>query len=559
MFDNNSEYHRLISTIRAQCSRNENPPEPSEVTAKATTPIQLIKRKPYMNSRKISLTCPNVKVISKSLPDNQLLDPLMKRPSGRLRSPSPSPSPNSSPLPSPSRSRFQVSKVSESANKFTASASPSPSSSSGSPTFFPPHSRFRVTVIGQPTPSAPVNIVTQTNFPLNRESSILDHSKEIDIPKKVAPKEVPLATKPIPTSFLNISNSSMLSSQSCGQLDYEVKTFIDMDSCSSFSSSIESIDHQTDLSSTESFDFLDKIMPTIDGEDKRTRDILSNENTLISTSSSSSNEGLTLTTNSPTSSPKQEQKRVRKTSWIHSAIGSTGKNENIAYPATLDKLLNLFQHPTSLFTKTSPEPTVMTTSMSSTLSNKPKCTTQNRETAGVKENSISGLIHSFINLTHNKKDDSMTTKSGGGSCTILQNISPENTVGKATNSQMIIESLPKSVKKELKENISPENTISCDNIVGIETSVLKSQLTPKVLFLMGDSVDEQDCDKELQTTSDVILRQDSVSDDLIDLADPEQKSLGDIARDSLSILKLRDNDSNLKLSTDDSHLQNQTM
>ena len=559
MFDNNSEYHRLISTIRAQCSRNENPPEPTEVTAKATTPIQLIKRKPYMNSRKISLTCPNVKVISKSLPDNQLLDPLMKRPSGRLRSPSPSPSPNSSPLPSPSRNRFQVSKVSESANKFTASASPSPSSSSGSPTFFPPHSRFRVTVIGLPTPSAPVNIATQTNFPLNRESSILGHSKEIDIPKKAAPKEIPLATKPIPTSFLNISNSSMLSSQSCEQLDFEVKTFIDMDSCSSFSSSIESIDHQTDLSSTESFDLLDKTLPTNDAEDKRTRDILSNENTLISTSSSSSNEGLTLTTNSPTSSPKQEQKRVRKTSWIHSAIGSTGKNENIAYPATLDKLLNLFQHPTSLFTKTSPEPTVMTTSMSSTLSNKPKCTTQNRETVGVKENSISGLIHSFINLTHTKKDDSMPIKSGG-SCTILQNISPENTVGKATNSQMIIESLPKSVKKELKENISPENTISCDNIVGIETSVPKSQLSAKVLFLMGDeSVDEQDCEIDMQTTSEVIIRPDMVSEDLIDLTDPEQKSLGDITRDSLSILKLRDNDSNLQLSTDDSHLQNQTM
>ncbi|CAO1371866.1 unnamed protein product [Diamesa serratosioi] len=562
MFDNNSEYQRLISTIRAQCSRNENPPEPTEVATKSTTPIQVIKRKPYMNSRKISLTCPNVKVISKSLPDNQLLDPLMKRcTSGRLRSPSPSPSPNSSPLPSPSRSRFQVSKVSESANKFTSSASPSPSSSSGSPTFFPPHSRFRVTVIPQPTPSAPMNIATQTNFPLNRESSILDRSKEIDIPKKVAPKiESSLAANPVATSFLNISNSSMLSSQSCEQLDYEVKrTFIDMDSCSSFSSSIESIDHQTDLSLTESFDLLDKFVPTIEGEDKRTRDILSDENTIISTSSSSSNEGLTLTTNSPTSSPKQEQKRVRKTSWIHSAIGSTGKNENIAYPATLDKLLNLFQHPTSLFTKAIPEPTVMTTSMSSTLSNKPKCTTQSRETVGVKENSISGLIHSFINLTHNKKDDLMPIKSGG-SCTILQNISPENTVGKATNSQMIIESLPKSVKKELKENISPENTISCDNIVGIETSVPKSQLTSKVLFLMGDeSVDDQDCDIDMQTTSDVIIRQDSVSDDLIDLKDPEQKSLGDITRDSLSILKLRDNDSNLQLSTDDSHLQNQTM
>lgn len=415
------EYQRWLSTIKEQCAHNENPPEPVEA-AKATTTVQRIKRN-HLSTRKISLTCSSVKVVPK-----QLLDP--KKP-GR----SSSPSPVLSPLPSPSRNRFQVSRVSESSSgvssKLTSSTSPSPSSSSGSPTFFPSNSRFRVVQV----PEAP----------------------------KIEIKPETSQSAPAKTTFLNISD------------DFEVKNFIDMDSGSSFSSSVESI---------ESFDLADKSPVIIEPP--------SNENTLVSTSSSSS-EGLTLTTNSPTSelSPKQE-KRVRKTSWIQNAMGGGGgKGEN--YPATLDKLMNLFTHPTSIFTKTSPE-----TSLAPEKLPPPPG-------MGQKENSISGFFNSLGSLMHKKEVSESTT--------ILQ----ENSAAGKASPVMILESLPKNVKQELKENISPENTISSENL---------KQRAPKVLFQLGGgegSIDQEDHEDVLDE----------------DLMIENNSSLGEITRDSMSILKAK--------------------
>lgn len=546
MYENSSEYQRWISTIRQQCSYNENPPEPQE--AVKTTAVQRI-RNNHLSARKISLTCTSV--------PRTLLDP-MKKPAGRLRSPSPVRSPIPSPLPSPSRNRFQVSRVSESSSgvssKFNSSTSPSPSSSSGSPTFFPSNSRFRVVTVSEPSRKlqvSPVAVVEPSQTKLVKSESKTEQSKEIDIPIKTS-FSAPSKFAP-QTNFLNISNSSLLSSQSCEQLDYEVKNFIDIDSCSSFSSSIESIDHQTDLSSTESFDLVDKspiiIEPlkivepikTVDihepepEEDKK--DIFSNESTLVSTSSSSSsNDGLTLTltTNSPSDmSPKNEaQKRIRKTSWIQTAIGASSRSEN--YPATLDKLLNLFQHPTSIFTKTSPESTLA--SSPSGPPGKPK-TSQSKDeklsNMGQKENSISGFFNSLVSLTH-KKDDKLTSCD---STTILQNISPENTLGKTSpSSQMIIESLPKSVKQELKENISPENTISAENLSGVEKP--KSLASSKVLFLVGDE-DSIDLPDETSTA----LEEPLIDDDL-----QGRSSLGEITRDSMSILKAKSSSDDLEKS-----------
>jgi hypothetical protein len=417
------EYQRWLSTIKEQCAHNENPPEPVEA-AKATTTVQRIKRN-HLSTRKISLTCSSVKVVPK-----QLLEP--KKP-GR----SSSPSPVLSPLPSPSRNRFQVSRVSESSSgvssKLTSSTSPSPSSSSGSPTFFPSNSRFRV--------------VQVTEAP------------------KIEIKPATSQSAPAKTTFLNISD------------DYEVKNFIDMDSGSSFSSSIESI---------ESFDLTDKSPVIVEPP--------SNENTLVSTSSSSS-EGLTLTTNSPTSelSPKQE-KRVRKTSWIQNAMGGGGgKGEN--YPATLDKLMNLFTHPTSIFTKTSPE-----TSLT------PEKLLPQPPGMGQKENSISGFFNSLGSLMHKKEQSESTS--------ILQ----ENSSTGKTSPVMVLESLPKNVKQELKENISPENTISSENL---------KQRAPKVMFVVGGedgSIDQVD----------------DPTDDVEDLDIESHSSLGDITRDSMSILKAKE-------------------
>lgn len=543
IFENNSEYQRWISTIRQQCAHNENPPEPPEAV-KATTTVQRIKNN-SLAARKISLTCSSV--------PRTLLDPI-KKPAGRLRSPSPVRSPIPSPLPSPSRNRFQVSRVSESSSgvssKFTSSTSPSPSSSNGSPTFFPSNSRFRVVTISEPPKkfqTSPVAIVDPPSLAetkLVKSDSKPEQSKEIDIPIKTS-LSAPVKFAP-QTSFLDISNSSLLSSQSCDQLDYEVKNFIDIESCSSFSSSIDSIDidHQTDLSSAESFDLIDKSPLIIEPvkveepvksveihepepepeEDKK--DIFSNENTLVSTSSSSSsNEGLTLTTNSPSDmSPKHEsQKRIRKTSWIQTAIGVSGRSEH--YPATLDKLMNLFQHPTSIFTKTSPEST-----LASSPPGKPKPSQSKDEKVsgmGQKENSISGFFNSLVSLTH-KKDDKLAPSE---STTILQNISPENTLGKTSpSSQMIIESLPKNVKQELKENISPENTISTENLSGIERQ--KSSPSSKVMFLVGDSesIDLPDPPEEASATlEDALAEDESVLGG--------RTSLGDITRDSMSLLK----------------------
>lgn len=407
------EYQRWLSTIKEQCAHNENPPELVEA-AKATTTVQRIKRN-SMSQRKISLTCSSVKVAPK-----QLLDP---KKSAR----SSSPSPVLSPLPSPSRNRFHVSRVSESSSgvssKLTSSTSPSPSSSSGSPTFFPSNSRFRVVQV----PEAP----------------------------KIELKPEASQSAPAKTTFLDISD------------DFEVKkSFIDMDSGSSFSSSVESIEDLT----------TDKSPVIVEPP--------SNDNTLVSTSSSSS-EGLTLTTNSPTAelSPKQE-KRVRKTSWIQSAIGSGAKSEN--YPATLDKLMNLFTHPTSLFTKTSPETSLTPEKLAPA-------------PAMQKENSISGFFNSLGSLMHKKEES-----------TVLQ----ENSATGKASPVMVLEALPKSVKQELKENISPENTISSENL---------KQRPSKVLFLVGGegSLDQDDP----PTPPEAVELPQSTS------------TLGDITRDSLHLLK----------------------
>lgn len=238
--------------------------------------------------------------------------------------------------------------------------------------------------------------------------------------------------------------------------------------------------------------------------------------------------GLTLTTNSPTEmSPKQEpNKRMRKTSWIQSAIGGK-ENTTTTYPATLDKLLNLFHHPTSIFTKSSPPAEsaqlASSPSSSSSGSNLSKPTTsrtnekckESSSSAGMgqKESSISGFIHSIVALTSHKKETSASESS------ILQNISPENTIEKSSShSQMLLESLPRSIKKELKENISPENTISCENYK-------QKPLGSKVLFVVGDEDDSLD---------DCQMRDEFVEDDI---GFNENPSLGDITRDSMTILK----------------------
>lgn len=271
---------------------------------------------------------------------------------------------------------------------------------------------------------------------------------------------------------------------------------------------------QTDLSSTESFDdrspirlMVEPIAP-VKAEEMQAlnevkKDIFSNENTLVSTSSSSSNEGLTLTltTNSPTS---ETSPKIRKTSWI--------KSEN--YPHTLSSLLNLFHNPASIFTKTSPESTLSSTKATMSKDDKPI----------QKENSFSGFFNSLVSLTHKKDDKTVPNES----FSILQNISPENTVVKnsfSSGSQMVLDALSKNVKHELKENISPENTISSDNLASFT----------KVRFLVGD---EDSTDVSLDPQEDAAaMDEGAVSEDV---SKSNHLSLGEITRDSMSILKAKE-------------------
>lgn len=253
-----------------------------------------------------------------------------------------------------------------------------------------------------------------------------------------------------------------------------------------------------------------------------------------------------MTTNSPTEmSPKQEpNKRTRKTSWIQSAIGGGGAKENVTiYPATLDKLLNLFQHPTSLFSKSSPTSAESTATLSSSPSSSSsgKISTTSASTSttikpnvsssgmGQKESSISGFIHSIVALTSHKKETSSSESS------ILQNISPENTIEKcSSHSQMLLESLPRSIKKGLKENISPENTISCENYASMEQK--QKPQGSKVLFVVGDEDD-------LKMAEENRLANEEFNDN----NDKENSSLGDITRDSMSIYKASSSSGDQKL------------
>lgn len=200
----------MVTNIRSQCARNENPPKPEPVR---TTAINKRVRANYLNSRKISLTCHSIRSIDPPCTNNagistsnnaqskpstaalkgeRLLNPERKS-AGRLRSPLPSPIP--SPTPSPSRNRFQVSRVLESsANSSTSSTQSAttspmtpPSSSSCSPTSFfsashrnqPPDSK-----LPQQSSSVPrfsrFRVTTVVESSLPKHKSLPDHLHQSD-------------------------------------------------------------------------------------------------------------------------------------------------------------------------------------------------------------------------------------------------------------------------------------------------------------------------------------------------------------------------------------------
>lgn len=516
------------------------------------------------------LSCPSSSLESSSLPvsvhSSKSSPPTNKnnhkkkfnRPcdSSKNRLKSPIPSPMVSPLASPSRSRFQVSKVAEAGGESSSvgrntGLSPSPRSLSrgSSPSFFS-NSRFSVTRVT--LPPAPVKATSASNL--------------------------------LTPTLNNLMDSSL--SSSVESPDMEVKRYMN-DSCSS--SSLDSIDRQNDLnvsmSSTDSFDFILRDVPPIETgplafaitvptgimPNNKINDSLSSLEISASSQESleipeedspkvSSNEG-TLT-NSPciadikiddvlnnesgSTKIKQttEEKRTRKNSWIN----SMSKCDS-GYPATLDKLFSLFQpnNISTLFNRTSPD-----------MVKKEESVTLSR-----KESPMGGLFAWATGGSRKESPDNTLEQSMSDNklSKILQpNLSLDGTFTEH-NVSVSVDTIPKQFKNEVKENISPENTITASNISDIKTqkstSVLESKPENKVIFELGDDdsdndteVDLTESDKTLAETS-VIAHHEEDDDDIMPLIrnapkmsenippinTPTSYSLGQIARDSLSIIK----------------------
>lgn len=322
------------------------------------------------------------------------------------------------------------------------------------------------------------------------------------------------------------------------------------DSCSSCS--LDSMDRNHELnvsmSSTDSFDLLLRDVPPIEtgplqkisnlastttiknsASGTRLNDSFSSLDVSASSQESleevcedvspkvSSNEG-TLTNSpcdkdGPTTPVKQQDKRVRKSSWISNpmSMSKTDSGGGGGYPATLDKLFSLFQNSTAIFQRSSPDP--VRKDDSAPLSRK--------------ESPMGGLLAwatgtSSTPTTTAKKEGEESGSSPQApppaKTNILQpNQSPENT-GSSEQPAVPVESISKQLKKEVKENISPENTITATSVTSVKSqpspphvataastipppTVLETQ-NKTVIFELGDDGDDYD-DESLSLSEDL--------------------------------------------------------
>lgn len=338
---------RKIS-LTCQRKRTTSPPPPLSASNTAfshPSSVTTIKSPPAVHPAVVlsssSPYCASSNVVSPSATSHHHLHhhhAKSKSKSAKNRLKSPLPSPIVSPLPSPSRNRFQVSKVSDPGLSPLSAGS---ASTGSSPTFFT-NSRFSVTrVVLPPTPVKANSVSTsslQSTLPSDSESP-----------------------------------------------DVEVKRYMN-DSCSSLDSMDRNNDLNVSMSSTDSFDFILNVPPAVEPvlEAAPFRLNASLSSLDVSASSQESLTGVTAETHEE-SSPKVSSNegtltnspcdkdgaltpvrtsngntttgaaRVRKNSWIPNPIakGDSGS----VYPATLDKLFSLFQHPTALFQRSSPDTT----------------------------------------------------------------------------------------------------------------------------------------------------------------------------------------------------------
>lgn len=455
-----------------------------------------------------------------------------RKPAGRLRSPLPSPipSPISSPIPSPSRNRFQVSRVTEgSVSPVTPTSSTSSSPTNNS---FSPNSRFRVTTVELKPPKPPVIVVVNTKIDTNVIKS-----------EAILPVGNLIKTE---TQHISFKPAELLSS-SFDSPDLEVKRFMD-DSCSSLSSmdSFDRTHFNTSLSSTDSSDIHSHLdVPMISLNSTVLNDSLDastcSQDSLDSSSfhKISANDD-TLTNNqciddgSKENVPEKSQ-RIRKASWIlgpMSINNNTKISEEPSHPATLDKLLSLFSRSSDYQKKEPPPP--------------PSVNPPAR-----KESPMGGLF-SWMSGKKNSADegDLIVKPDTSATTTQLPQTSPSSSSQKKKSSvlqqhvsdntlsimdqQIVVENLSNELKQEMKENISPEHTITASSLVDIE------QIT-RVKFEVGGEDDEDESVFDDNTTS-TIVGDSSAQQDSINVRKCDG-NLGQMARDSMSILKGGSNDS----------------
>lgn len=539
----------MVSNIRAQCARNENPPDPEPVRTSAIKRV----RTNMLNSRKISLTCQSIRNLDSAIQpkvERHLLDPNRKT-GGRLRSPLPSPIPSPVSFPSPSRNRFHVSRVVETG---TVSPITPPSSASCSPTFFPnttsSSSRFRVSIV-EPTKQSSKFVYGNNSTTKELTTAVTNKTDTPTVLHSNPPaNSIPIATTKQPPTIenVNITTASLLHtmSNSFDSPDMEVKQYMD-DSCSSISS-MDSIDRQRDFfnTSTESFDFVlpehtktasqpqcqtDVKVSTFDAIPK---DVIPSNNKIHDSLSSleanstdslygsqdipvpisSSNEG-TLT-NSPSSpsysyicdktsegkadllAVKPQEKRVRSTSWMSNPIAMAKSD---GYPATLDKLLSIFQHPGNFFSRSCSNDGSGKSSKDTSPQN-----TENKPPSR-KESPMGGLFAWTTNKKENVSDDiesrTIAELNKIAKSPLQSNSSPENVT---TPTEAIDACLMTSkMKQEMKENISPEHTITATSVINIKSQIVEMRdKADKVHFEVGgddeddviDVADDDDADDD---------------------------------------------------------------
>lgn len=336
----------------------------------------------------------------------------------RSPAPSPVPSPVSSPIPSPSRTRFQVSRVSEThpvGSPSSCSSSPyTPSSISPSPTRFfasPGTSRFRVTLV-EPCNSVPPPIVSSPSgnnitvgftFKLNDRNINTKISPEVNKSTVALPPEdnsslavsklseslanieiqeesgreilekVRIQSSPLPNDSLSTSLTSL--DESADSADLEVRQILNLHD--NHKSSVLNSEEVKDKETVDSYEQPSKSIDNLPSipctknlsmdtcEEKGVKEDTCNSQIPHSIQNLSGNKVTVPNLDNPvvtlapnqvsdgqvSKSTKCVNSRQRKISWIAPSNPAPEQKG----PTGLEKLLGLFQHPASFFSKSQPQ------------------------------------------------------------------------------------------------------------------------------------------------------------------------------------------------------------